>query len=85
MAIGAYHSIVGAGLAIPGDISVVGHDNTDLAGMVIPRLTTVDTFKFQLGQEGVKLLLEEIDKKAQEPILRVFPTKLIVRDSARNM
>lgn len=85
MAIGAYESVSKHGLSIPGDISIVGHDNIEMSEMVLPKLTTVDTFKFRLGQEGVKLLLEEIGDKAVAATERTFPTKLIVRDSVRRI
>jgi len=85
MAIGAYESVSKHGLSIPGDISIIGHDNIEMSDMVLPKLTTVDTFKFRLGQEGVTLLLEEIGDKAVAATERTFPTKLIVRDSVRRI
>lgn len=85
MAIGAYQSIHRHGLTIPGDISIVGHDNIDQAKMLIPALTTVDTFKFELGRQGVKLLFEVMAGQVVEPCERVFPTELITRDSVRRI
>ncbi|MDF1569781.1 MAG: LacI family DNA-binding transcriptional regulator [Spirochaetaceae bacterium] len=82
MAIGAYEAIREAGLEIPKDISVVGHDNLEISRLVWPRLTTIDTHKGQLGRAGVDLLMEEI--KAGKALNKevVFSTDLIIRDSA---
>jgi LacI family transcriptional regulator len=81
MAIGAYNSIARHGLSIPADISIIGHDNIEMSDMVIPKLTTVDTFKYTLGQEGVNLLVKEMAEKTGEATEQRFPTKLIIRES----
>lgn len=83
MAAGAYRAVHARGLAIPDDISVVGHDNIDLASMLIPALTTIDTRKFQLGQEGARMLLEVIRGEVDETCERVYPTELIERESVK--
>lgn len=83
MAAGAYRSIHTHGLTVPADISVVGHDNIDLAAMLSPALTTIDTQKFRLGQEGTRLLLEVIRGEVDENCERVFPTELIERESVK--
>ena len=41
MAIGAMHAPLEHGLGVPGDVSVVGFDDIDLAAHVEPPLTTV--------------------------------------------
>ena len=81
MAIGAYDSIHRHGFSIPSDVSVIGHDNIEMSNMVIPKLTTVETFKYNLGRESVGLLIEEMAKKTGEATERIFPTELLVRDS----
>jgi LacI family transcriptional regulator len=85
MAIGAYASIYRHGLSIPSDISIVGHDNIDQSKMMIPALTTVDTFKFRLGQEGTKMLFEVMKGQIEAPYERVFRTELVERDSVRRL
>jgi DNA-binding LacI/PurR family transcriptional regulator len=85
MAIGAYESVSSHGLSVPRDISVMGHDNIDLSHMVIPKLTTVDTFKFQLGQASVDLLLKRMDKQVTVASETIYPTKLVVRDSVQRI
>ncbi len=83
MAAGAYDAIYSAGLSIPEDISLIGHDNNQIAELIHPKLSTVDTFKYELGEKGVDLLLEQIG--AEEPIKKEVESKteLIIRGSAR--
>lgn len=85
MAIGAYEAVYNAGLSIPEDISVVGHDNNEMSRLIRPKLTTVDTHKDRLGQASVDLLMEEIEKAEPLNKERVFVTELIVRESSRSM
>ncbi len=85
MAIGAYEAIYNAGFSIPGDISIVGHDNIEMSRYVLPKLTTVDTFKGKLGEESVILLMEEIKEGASRNKERVFNTELIIRGSAKHL
>ena len=81
MAAGAYGTIRDAGLTIPQDISIVGHDNNPISQLLLPRLTTMDTFKYRLGEVGVDLLIEEIREAV--PLNReiVCETELIIRES----
>lgn len=83
LAIGAYDAILDRGLSIPGDISVVGHDNIEIAKMIRPRLTTIDTFKCTLGQASVDLLIEEMAVESHQCKELVYPGELVVRDSVR--
>lgn len=85
MAVGAYQAIYEAGLKIPGDISVIGHDNLPLSNLVHPRLTTVDTFKDRLGQAGIDLLIEEIETGTPLNRVEVFDTELVLRDSVQRI
>ncbi len=62
-AMGAVRAIRDAGLDVPGDISVVGFDDTTSAAFSTPSLTTVHQPLFEMGQKGAQLLLERIDNK----------------------
>lgn len=60
MAAGALLAIHRAGLAIPGDISVAGFDDTPLSEIVWPPLTTVHQPIKQIGQAAAELLIGAI-------------------------
>jgi LacI family transcriptional regulator len=62
-AMGAIRAIKDTGRDVPGDISVVGFDDTTSAAFSTPSLTTVHQPLFEMGQKGAQLLLERIANK----------------------
>ena len=87
MAIGAMHALRDLGLDVPGDVSVVGFDDIDLASHVEPALTTVHQPIGQKGEEAVRLLLAVVGQKggpngAATADHRKLETRLVVRGSS---
>ena len=60
MAVGALNACKRLGLAVPGNVSVMGYDNISLSRLVEPKITTMDQNMFQLGSNAAKLLVENI-------------------------
>ncbi len=82
MAIGAMRALRDLRLDVPGDVSVVGFDDIDLAPHVDPPLTTVHQPIRRKGEEAVRLLLTVIARRDQaKPEHRRLETRLIVRGS----
>ncbi len=82
MALGAYRAIYEAGLRIPEDISVVGFDNIEVAGILRPALTTFEQPRFDLGQAAGDMLVRLINEDAPKaPGLLLRSRGLIVRES----
>ena len=81
MAIGAIAAIHDLGLAIPGQISVVGFDDVELAVSTNPPLTTVHQPVRGKGETAVRLLLAVIQGRDASPGHRRLDTRLIVRSS----
>jgi LacI family transcriptional regulator len=82
MAVGAVTAARALGLRIPGDLSVVGFDDIDLAAHVDPPLTTVHQPIRQKGAEAVRLLLAAMDQGvARRPEHLRLDTRLVVRGS----
>ncbi len=80
MAIGLVRALVEAGVSVPGQVSVVGFDDIDATGFVLPPLTTVRQDLVTLGRLGVERLLARI--KGAEPSDPVRqPPELVVRAS----
>jgi DNA-binding LacI/PurR family transcriptional regulator len=79
---GVYKGLRDSGLSIPGDISVVGCDDT-VGSWLYPALTTIREFPEQLGKQMVELLLGRISDPGREPEQITLPTELIKRDSCR--
>ncbi|MEV4351478.1 LacI family DNA-binding transcriptional regulator [Actinoplanes sp. NPDC049596] len=76
VALGLLHRFAARGVAVPGDISVLGFDDIPLAAMVHPALTTVALPKEQAGHAGVDLLIKQQQRERRE-----LPTQLMVRGS----
>jgi len=80
----AAHVIQGCarlGKTVPGDVKVVGYDDTQIASLLVPRLTTVR----QPKEAMAKLALETVVKQIRgEPfsLETVLPVELVDRDSA---
>ena len=67
---------------VPGDVSVVGFDDIDLAPHVDPPLTTVHQPIRRKGEEAVRLLLSVVERRdLANPEHRRLETRLIVRAS----
>jgi LacI family transcriptional regulator len=72
------------GLDVPGDLSIVGFDDTSIAANIWPALTTVHQPIAAMARAAVDLVLEEIRRKRAktgEPRQLMHPHTLIVRDS----
>jgi LacI family transcriptional regulator len=83
-AITGYKAISERNLRIPEDVSVVGFDDIDLAGLSTPPLTTVRVDKEELGSVAVRTLFKTIRGESEKPITTIMPTQLIERNSVRS-
>ncbi len=80
MAIGLVRALVEAGVSVPDQVSVVGFDDIDATGFLLPPLTTVRQDLVTLGRLGVERLLARIDgAEPGDPLLQ--PPELVVRAS----
>ena len=82
MAIGVMRALRDLRLSVPGDVSVVGFDDIDLAQHVDPPLTTVHQPIRRKGEEAVRLLLTVVQRRdLAKPEHRRLDTRLVVRGS----
>ncbi|MED4972827.1 LacI family transcriptional regulator [Geobacillus kaustophilus NBRC 102445] len=81
MALGMLKTLDEMGLGVPEDVSIVSFNNTLLAEMSRPPLTSIDIGIFQLGYEAAKSLIEKVENP-NEPIKRIIiPHRLVERGS----
>lgn len=85
VALGAYKAIWEAGLAIPDDISIVGFDDLPLSSFISPTLTTVRMPARKIAQDSCYLLMRLMKREFPESRMVSLPTKLIIRDSTREL
>ena len=74
--------LTGQGIAVPGDISLAGFDDTPLCTLLSPTLTTVRQdipLRAKIAVEKLRLLKQG---RETEALVRL-PVRLIVRESTR--
>ncbi|MFJ4210354.1 LacI family DNA-binding transcriptional regulator [Paenarthrobacter sp. NPDC089675] len=63
MAMGVLRALHEAGLNVPADISIVGHDDQPESGFVLPPLTTIKQDFEELGRHGMSAILGLLEGK----------------------
>lgn len=82
LAVGAIHAIFNAGLTVPADISVVGHDDTTIINYLNPPLTTVKFPFTEMGHRAGQIILELVQQPDSLPAQTItLPVELVVRAS----
>ena len=81
VALGAYDVLREAGLQVPEDISVTGHNDMPLVDMVDPPLTTIRLPHRELGWRAAEMLFDEIEGRALSASTVVLRPQLVVRVS----
>jgi LacI family transcriptional regulator len=81
VALGVFSAAREMNLDVPGDLSVMGFDNIDLAGEITPALTTVHVHKTWLGAISVRQLIERASRPEQPKVTITLSTELLVRES----
>jgi signal transduction histidine kinase/DNA-binding LacI/PurR family transcriptional regulator len=80
IALGLIRAIQARGRRVPEDIAVVGFDNVDDCQANIPSVTTVSQSFYELGRQGIEMLLALMD--GQNLLSRsTMPAQLVVRES----
>jgi len=82
IAIGMIQLLRETGIAVPGDLSVVGFNDIPLAGLLQPALTTVRVPQLDMGVTGARLLIDRLENRPIDDVRLTLPTELIVRSSA---
>ncbi|WP_245718897.1 LacI family DNA-binding transcriptional regulator [Micromonospora rhizosphaerae] len=82
IAVGALHALLVAGHRVPGDVALVGMDDTELASMVLPSMSSVSLDAAERGRIAAQLLLERINDPSLPPRRITVAPHLVVRDSS---
>jgi LacI family transcriptional regulator len=83
IAVGALHALLSAGISVPGEVALVGMDDTELAQMSFPQLSSVSLGSADRGRRAAELLLERIADPALPPRREEAVPSLAVRASSR--
>ncbi|GLB60321.1 LacI family DNA-binding transcriptional regulator [Cytobacillus sp. NCCP-133] len=85
LAIGAIQAIKEKGLKVPDDISVVGFDNTMIANIADPPLTTIAQSTKNMGKHVMDLINKEITEGITDKTRLALLPKLITRKSTKSI
>jgi LacI family transcriptional regulator len=80
MAAGVLNAAYEAGVSVPGQLSVVGFDDSNIASVVWPRLTTIHQPIRDMAREATGALLAMLGDE-EVPPHRLLPYRLVVRGS----
>ena len=77
LALGALRTFVRAGAGVPGQVSLMGFDDHDMASVV--ELTTIAQPVKEQGEAAARLLLDDVRRDEHEPRRIELPTRLVIR------
>ncbi len=83
MAIGVIHGAQDNGLRIPNDVEVITSDNTRLALMVRPQLTSVVQPLYDIGAVAMRLLTKYMNKEKVSENIVILPHRIEHRSSTK--
>lgn len=70
---------------VPDQLRLVGFDNTRMADMIRPRLSSIALPMEQVGVEAIRTLVDRIDHPDAPPRSIKLPTNLVIRESSTAM
>lgn len=81
LAFGAMRAIKEKGLSIPGDISIIGFNDTEMSSYTSPALTTIHAPAYDMGQHGANLIYVTSNLSIDTPLKVKIPCYLTKRES----
>lgn len=83
LALGVIHGTQDKGYKVPEDLEVFGFNNTRLATMVRPALTTIDQPTYDIGAVAMRLLTKLMNKEEVEESNVILPHRIVERNSTK--
>src|SRR5690625_2590837 len=72
-------------IKVPEELSIISFNNSMIAQVSTPELSSVDTQVFQLGTEATKCLIEEIKEPSAYKKSIIIPTVIKERESCQSI
>lgn len=80
LAAGGLHALRREGISVPGQVSVIGVDDSDYARICTPTLTSLDTKNIDVGLMAARIVMDHLNGKHNTRRVMVLPD-LVVRES----
>jgi LacI family transcriptional regulator len=71
------------GIGVPSELKIIGFDDTRLASLVRPRLSTVRVPMAEVGSAAVRTLVERLHEPKRAAVAITLPTQLVVRETSK--
>lgn len=81
IALGALHQLKQMGLRVPEDVSLIGFDDIQSVQYCDPPLTTVAQPSYQVGQQAMLLLIEQLQGQTKSRRSYLLESTLVIRNS----
>ena len=81
MAVGAMLELRAQRVRVPEELELISFGDNPLESALSPTLSTVRLPIEDMSEECLRLVLHQIETHDSEPVLRIFPTPLILRES----
>lgn len=82
IAVGALRALSERKLRVPEDVAVIGMDDTELAQMCLPPLSSVSLQAAERGRLAGRMLLERLADPSLAPRRVTVPVRIVVRESS---
>ena len=83
LAIGLVHGIQDSGKMVPEDVEIISFENSKLARMVRPQLTSVVLPLYDIGAVAMRLLTKYMNKEEVDDQRVILPHRIEQRDSSK--
>ncbi len=84
LSIGALSALADAGLAVPGDVGIIGFNDMEMAGWANIGLTTIRQPVAKIIAASVDLVVALVDAPQTPPRVRLFPCQVVMRRTLRD-
>ncbi|MGA1836061.1 LacI family DNA-binding transcriptional regulator [Herbiconiux sp. 11R-BC] len=84
LALGILQRLIGHGISVPGEVSIIGYDDIDFAGAAVVPLTSVRQPSHDIGGHAAKLLLQQLAPVEGFSLRTRFEPVLVPRQSTRH-
>ena len=85
LAVALERTCIRLGLSVPADLSIVSFNNSLLARITSPQLTSIDVNSYQLGMEAASQLINHIENPNLLATKIIVPHSMVIRESCRQI
>ncbi len=81
LAAGAVFECRRRGVAVPGEVAIAGYDDLEIAGQIVPALTSLRVPRYEIGRRAGEMICRRLTGQPVEEKIVNTGFELIVRES----